>query len=269
MTNLTEHFPSRFLFPSRSSRAKLLVEANMRRYLRHRLLFLTGFLEPFFFLLSIGVGVGGLIGEISVQGEMVRYAVFVAPGLLATSAMNGAMIDSVFNVFFKLKITHTYEAVLATPMTTTDIVRGEVRWAMTRGTIYSAAFIVILIALGDTMSWMVIFCLPVCLLLSYSFAAMGVAATSYMRTWQDFDLVVLVQMPMFLFSGVFFPLSAYPPWLRDIVAVTPLYQGVAACRDFSLGHVRISLLFHVLYLAVVAGVGLVIATKKMTKTLAP
>jgi lipooligosaccharide transport system permease protein len=193
----------------------------------------------------------------------------VAPGLLATSAMNGAMIDSVFNVFFKLKITHSYEGVLATPMSTNDIARGEVGWAMTRGTIYSAAFIVVMVALGDARSWMVILCLPICLLLSCAFAAVGVAATSFMRTWQDFDIVALITVPMFLFSGVFFPISSYPTWLRDVVALTPLYQGVALCRGLSLGHLGWSMLANISYLALLAAAGLWVAARRLTTLLSP
>ncbi len=261
--------PTRLIPPSRGLRGRLLLEANMRRYVRHWLLLVTGFLEPLLFLLSIGVGLGGLIGDVHVDGMAVPYAAFVAPGLLATSAMNGAMIDSVFNLFFKLKITHSYDAILATPLSTTDVVVGEVGWAIARGTLYAATFIVVMVALGDASSWMVIGCLPACMLLSGSLAAIGAAATSYMRTWQDFDLVTLVQMPMFLFAGVFFPIAAYPTWLRTIVVLTPLYQGVALCRGLSLGHLAPSMLLNVVYLIVLGALGMAVAIRRLTVLLVP
>jgi len=261
--------PTRLLFPGGGGRGRLLVEANFRRYMRHWLLLVTGFAEPLLFLLSIGIGLGGLIGGIKVGGETIAYAAFVAPGLLATSAMNGAMIDSVFNIYFKLNITHSYNAILATPLSTVDVALGEIGWAVVRGTLYSSMFIAVMVALGDVRSWMVIACLPACMLLSGSLAAIGMAATTFMRTWQDFDLVTLVQMPMFLFAGVFFPVSAYPPWLHLIVVATPLYQGVALCRGLSLGHLEVSMLANIAYLVVLGAIGLRITTRRLARLLAP
>jgi lipooligosaccharide transport system permease protein len=263
-----ETLPLRIL-PVSARRARLLTEANMRRYLRRWVLFATGFVEPLLFLLSIGIGLGGLVGGVDVGGQHVAYAAFVAPGLLANSAMTGAMIDSVFNVFFKLKITHSYDAVLATPLDPADVAGGEVLWAVVRGSIYSAAFIAVMVALGDASSPWVIACLPACMLLSASLASVGLAATSYMRTWQDFDLVTLVQMPMFLFAGVFYPITAYPTWLRGIVAATPLYQGVALCRGFALGHLSWSMALDVAYLVVLGVVGMVIAVRRLASLLVP
>ena len=260
--------PTRIV-PMSARRARLLTEANMRRYLRHWVLFATGFVEPLLFLLSIGIGLGGLVGGVEVGGERIPYAAFVAPGLLANSAMTGAMIDSVFNVFFKLKITHSYDAVLATPLDPADVAGGEVLWAAVRGSIYSAAFIVVMVALGDARSPWIIACLPACMLLSASLASVGIAATSFMRTWQDFDLITLVQMPMFLFAGVFYPITAYPAWLRGIVAATPLYQGVALCRGFSLGHLSWSMGLNAVYLAILGVVGLTIAVRRLSSLLVP
>ena len=213
MNRLATPLPSRLLPPLGSRRALLLLERNARLYLRHRVLFLTGVVEPLLFLLSIGIGLGGLVGPIRVGDTEVPYAAFVAPALLATSAMNGAMIDSIFNLFFKLKITHLYDSVLATPLDANDVALGEIGWAVVRGLFYAATFVAIMAALGDVRSWMVVFCLPASVLLSAAFAAVGMAATTHMRSWQDFDMVSLVFMPLFLFSGTFYPISAYPSWL--------------------------------------------------------
>jgi len=255
--------------PRSTVRVVLLVRANMQRYFKHRLLFVTGFLEPFLFLLSIGIGVGGLVGGIHVEGETIPYAIFVAPGLMATSAMNGAMIDSIFNVYFKLRISHSYDAVLATPMSPTDLALGEIGWSIVRVGIYSVAFLIVMAGLGDVHSWMVIFCLPAAMLVSASFSAVGIAATTYMRTWQDFDLVMMIQMPMFLFSGVFFPLTVYPGWLQLVVSLTPLYQGVALCRDFALGHLHLWMLFNVAYLLIMGAIGLRITIRRLAILLLP
>jgi lipooligosaccharide transport system permease protein len=252
-----------------SRRAILLVERNVRLYIRHWVLFISGVAEPLLFLLSIGIGLGGLVGAIRVGDETVPYATFVAPALLAASSMNGAMIDSIFNVYFKLRITHSYEAVLATPLDTGDLALGELTWAVVRGVIYASTFLVIMAALGDAGSWLVIFCLLSSMLLSASFAAVGMAATTFMRTWQDFDLVALFFIPLFLFSGTFYPVSAYPTWVADLVRVTPLYQGVQINRALSLDQMHVGLLVNVAYLVAVAFVGFWITSRRLARLLLP
>jgi lipooligosaccharide transport system permease protein len=252
-----------------SRRALLLVERNARLYIRHWVLFASGVAEPLLFLLSIGIGLGGLVGPIRVGDVTVPYATFVAPALLAASSMNGAMIDAIFNVFFKLRITHSYDAVLATPLDTGDVALGELTWAVTRGVFYAATFLVIMAALGDTRSWLVVFCLLTSMLLSASFAAVGMAATTFMRSWQDFDFVALFFIPLFLFSGTFYPVDAYPRWLADLVRVTPLYQGVQINRALSLDQLHLGLLVNVAYLLVVAVVGFWVTSRRLSRLLLP
>ena len=159
------------------------------------------------------------------------YTAFVAPGLLASSAMNGAMIDSTFNIFFKLKIAKTYDAMLATPLGVGDVALGELSWCVLRGALYSGAFLAIMAAAGLRRSRRG----PSCagrrrVLISLAFAAAGMAGTTYMRSWQDFDMVSLAFIPLFLFSATFYPLTVYPGWLQAVVRCTPLYQGVVLVR---------------------------------------
>ena len=130
MTFLTRIAPP-MIFGSR--RAALLVERNIYVYRRTLLVIFSGFFEPLFYLLSIGLGIGGLIGTIpGPDGRPIPYELFVAPALLATSAMNGAIYDSTFNVFFKLNYEKTYDAVLATPLGVGDVALGEIAWALIR-----------------------------------------------------------------------------------------------------------------------------------------
>ena len=159
-------------------------------------------LEPVFYLLSIGVGVGELVGDFTLpDGSQVGYVEFVAPAMLAASAMNGAIFDSTYNIFFRLKYEKLYDAMLATPMRPTDIARGEVTWALLRGAIYSAAFIVIMVVMGLVHSWWMVLALPATLLIGYAFAGAGMALTTWMRSWQDFEYIQLAILPMFLFSA--------------------------------------------------------------------
>src|SRR6185437_15018846 len=230
---------------------------------------LSGFFEPFFYLLSIGVGLNQLVGTVTVDGRTLTYAAFVAPGLLASSAMNGALFDSTFNVFFKLKIARTYDAILSTPLGPRDVALGELCWSLLRGGLYSAAFLCVMAGLGYATSPWVVLCLPGALLISFGFAAVGMAATTFMRSWQDFDLVSLAIIPFFLFSATFYPLSVYPGWLQVVVRCTPLYQGVALLRGFDLGAFSWSLLGHAVYLAVMGVVGLAVVTRRLGRLLLP
>jgi lipooligosaccharide transport system permease protein len=244
-----------------------LVERNARAYRHTWLILASGFFEPLFYLLSIGVGIGHLVGSVIVNGHAVSFTSFVAPALLATSAMNGAIFDSTFNIFFKLKYAKVYDAVLATPMRTGDVAMGEIGWALIRGGLYACAFIVIMLAMGLVHSIWAVFAIPVALLIGFAFAGAGMAATTFMRSWQDFEYVTLTTLPMFLFSATFYPISVYPRAIQIVVDCTPLYQGIALLRGLTLGYVGPSLLWHVLYLAVMGTVGLAIAGRRMGRLL--
>jgi lipooligosaccharide transport system permease protein len=245
-----------------------LVERNALAYRRMWAVFAAGLVEPVLYLLSIGIGVGQLVGDVATAGgSEVPYDVFVAPGLLAAAAMNGAVFDTTFNFFVKFKYLRTYDAVLATPMRVRDVALGEVGWALLRGPIYSAAFLGTMVALGLVRSWWAVLALPVTVLIGAAFASAGLAATTFMRSFVDFDLVQLVIVPLFLFSATFFPLARYPGPLQVVVQVTPLYQGVDLCRSLVLGDLRWVLLLRVLYLAAITAVSIAIASRRLTRLL--
>jgi lipooligosaccharide transport system permease protein len=244
-----------------------LIERNARAYRHTWLVLASGFFEPLFYLLSIGVGIGHLVGGVTVDGHAVSYTSFVAPALLATSAMNGAIFDSTFNIFFKLKYARVYDAVLATPMRTGDVAMGEIGWALIRGGLYACAFIVIMLAMGLIHSAWAVFAIPVALLIGFAFAGAGMAATTFIRSWQDFEYVTLTTLPMFLFSATFYPISVYPRAIQIVVDCTPLYQGIALLRGLTLGYVGPGLLWHVLYLAIMGTTGLAIAGRRMSRLL--
>jgi lipooligosaccharide transport system permease protein len=246
-----------------------VVERDVLAYRRQWIIFLTGFAEPFLYLLSIGVGVGFLVGGVSFGGETVDYEVFVAPGLLAAAAMNGAVFDTTFNFFFKFKYARSFDAMLATPLRTTDVALGELSWALIRGSIYAAAFLATMVLFGLVESWWAIFALPAAMLIGFAFAGAGMAATTLMRSFVDFDYVNLTIITLFLFSGTFFPLSRYPTALQWIVQVSPLYQGVALERALTLGHFDWGLPFHIAYLAAMGILGVRIAGARLRRLLQP
>ncbi|PRY36219.1 ABC transporter permease [Umezawaea tangerina] len=247
-----------------AGRARVLVERSFLVYRRAWLSFVSGFFEPLFFLLSLGYGFGRLVTEVEGPGgHLLSYPVFVAPALLAASAMNGAVFDATYNIFFKFKYAKLYDAMLATPLGPLDIAVGEISWALLRGGMYSAAFLSVMLGMGLVTSAWALLALPACLVVAFAFAAVGMAATTFMRSWQDFDLVQLVVLPLFLFSTTFYPLSVYPSAVRTVVTWTPLYHAVELLRGLTTGVPSWSMLGDLVYFAVMAAVGLVIAARRL------
>jgi lipooligosaccharide transport system permease protein len=245
-----------------------LVERHARAYRRIWLLFISGVFEPLFYLLSVGLGLGVLVGKVpGPGGQLIPYRAFVAPGLLAVSSMNGAMYDSTFNVFFRLKYAKLYDAVLATPMRPAQVALGEIGWALIRGSIYAVAFTLVMLALGLVHSAWAVLDVPVAVLIGFGFAALGMTGTTYMKSWQDFDYVLLASMPLFLFSATFYPLSVYPRLLQVVIECTPLYQGVVLLRDLTLGVVGPDLLWRAGYLAALGLAGLWASGRRIAKLL--
>jgi lipooligosaccharide transport system permease protein len=257
---------ARLLLPAGSyagrSHALLLRSATASR--RTWLAFISGFFEPTFYLLALGQGMGSLVGQVDGPGGVpISYAAFIAPGLLAASAMNGAVFDSTYNVFFKLKYARLYDAMLATPLGPIDIALGEIGWALIRGGIYALGFLTVLAGFGLLISPWALLALPAALVVAFAFAAVGMAATSFMRSWQDFDLVTLVILPMFLFSTTFYPLAVYPRWLQVLVECLPLYHAVELMRGLTTGVVGVGLLGHLAYFAVMIVLGVAVATRRL------
>ncbi|MGH3455023.1 MAG: ABC transporter permease [Nocardioidaceae bacterium] len=245
-----------------------LVERNFLVYKRAWIVFLTGFLEPVLYLFSIGIGVADLVDTFELpDGTRVGYTEFVAPALLAAAAMQGALFDATYNIFFRMKYAKLYDAVLATPLRPWDVATGEVTWALLRGTAYSAMFVIVMVAMGLTSSWWTVLALPAAILIGYAFAGAGMALTTWMKSWQDFEYIQLVVVPMFLFSGTFYPLDTYPTGLQWIVQATPLYQGVVLCRGFATGSVGWELLIAVGYLVAMGTLGMYVASRRLAKLL--
>lgn len=245
-----------------SGRAHRMIERSLYVNKMSWMIIVSGFFEPLFYLFSIRIGFGSLIGDVKFAGRSIEYAEFVAPALMASSAMNGAVYDSTMNIYFKLRHARLYDGVLATPMSSRDVAVGEIGWALTRGTLYSIVFLGCLLALGLTSSWTVVLAVPACLLLGAAFASVGMAATTFMRSWEDFDWVQTIVLPLFLFSATFYPLSSYGDW-GWLVQISPLYHGVSLVRAASLGIASWGIVVHVVYLASLTVVGLTIAARRI------
>src|ERR1700744_1148330 len=245
-----------------------LIERHTRVYRHSWLVVASGIFAPLFYLLSGGLGLGVLVGKApGPAGHLIPYREFVAPGLLAVSSMNGAMYDSTFNIFFRLKYAKLHDAILATPRRPAQVALGEIGWALIRGSIYAVAFMFVMLALGLVHSPWAVLDVPVAVLIGFAFAAIGMTGTTYMKSWQDFDYVILASMPLFLFSTTFYPLGVYPRVVQVIVECTPLYQGVVLLRGLTAGLLGPDLLWRAAYLALLGLAGLYASGRRIGKLL--
>ncbi len=241
------------------TRGHLLFERNLMVYRRAWMTIFSGFFEPLFYLLSLGFGLGHFVGTF----HGVSYASYIAPALLASAAMNGAVYDATTNVFWKLRYGRVYDSILSTPLGPIDVAIGETAWAQFRGGLYATGFVVTAAALGLMHSWWAVLALPAAMVVGFGFAGVGIGASTFLRSWQDFELVQIVLLPMFLFSATFFPISVYPPAIQWFVRISPLYNGITLIRSLTLGTVSPLNLLNAAYLIVLGVIGIAVARRRM------
>lgn len=214
-----------------------VLEYWLRRYRRTwRGSAVTGLLAPVLFLAGMGLGLGGLVQAGAGTVDGLRYIDFLAPGLLAATAMQTAIAESTWPVMAAIKWVRTYYAMLSTPIRVGDILFGHLAYIACRLTLGACAFLLAAGLFGVWSSPLVLLAVPAAVLTGLSFAApvMGLAAS--IDSDAGFALVYrLGVIPLFLFSGTFFPVSQLPGWMQGIAVVTPLYHGAALCRALGTG----------------------------------
>jgi lipooligosaccharide transport system permease protein len=251
-----------------AGRVSAIVERSALVYRRAWLVFVSGVFEPLFYLLAFQVGFGTLVEEVAGPGgQVLTYVAFVAPALMAASAMNGAVFDATFSVYFKFRWSKLYDSMLATPVGPLDIALGEITWAALRGGLYSIAFLGVMVVMGLVTSPWAVLLVPVAVLIAFAFAAVGMACATFLRSTSQFEYIQLVITPMFLFSTTFYPLAVYPEPLRLVVQCLPLYHGVELMRGLSIGVLDLTMLGHSAYLLALAAIGLFATTRRMGKLL--
>ncbi|MCR6688535.1 ABC transporter permease [Cellulomonas sp.] len=224
----------------------------------------SGFFEPVFYLLAMGWGLGSFIGDVTLEsGRTVPYAAYIAPALLAVSAMNGAIYDSTWNVFFKMHFGRLYDAMLATSIGPLDVALGEILYALLRGGVYAIGFMSVMQVLGLNLSWTAVLAIPAVLLIAFGFASVGMAVTSYMKTFQQMDWITFAMLPMFLFSATFYPLSVYSEPIQWVIKALPLWHAVELVRGLTTGVVGLGMLVHVAYFLAMIGAGVAFTTTRL------
>lgn len=208
-------------------------------------------LEPILYLLAFGAGIGALVHEVPYRGEMIRYTAFIAPGLLATQVMFQAFFENTYNTFVRMYYQKTFDAIITTPLSVEDVMAGELLWGATKGTIGCAVMMLAVSAFGLLHYPHVLVILPFSFLAGLVFAGMGLCFTGIVPSIDSFNFpTFLFVMPMFLFSGTFFPLDVLPGWAQGLAQALPLTHVVNVMREAALGRLPPDLLWDVLYLAV-------------------
>ncbi|YCH09905.1 ABC transporter permease [Arthrobacter sp. alpha11c] len=228
------------------------------------LVLLSGFFEPVLFLLAMGVGMGSIVGTVQGPGgEDISYAAYIAPALLAVSAMNGAIYDSTWNVFFKMNFAKLYQGMLYTSLGPLDVAMGEIFLALLRGLLYATGFTAVMGVMGLITSWWAILVIPASVLIAFGFASFGMGITSFMKTFQQMDWINFFLLPMFLFSATFYPLSVYPQVIQWFIQAMPLWHGVELLRQISVGSFSPATAIHVGYYLVMIALGIMLTTGRL------
>ncbi|MFM6968729.1 MAG: ABC transporter permease [Microbacteriaceae bacterium] len=243
---------------------RAVIERGFRVMMKNNyLVIISGFFEPVFYLLSMGIGLGAIVGNIDVNGTSVAYGAFIAPALLAVSAMNGAIYDSTWNVFFKLNFGKLYQTMLLTSLGPLDVAIGEITMALLRGGMYAFGFLIVMQIMGLIMSPLAMLAIPAVLLIAAGFASIGMAFTSYMKTFQQMDWLPMFMLPMFMFSATFYPITIYPEPIQIMVECFPLWHGVEMIRGLTTGVITPMFGVHVLYYVVMLVLGVVIVSRRL------
>ncbi len=228
-------------------------------------------LTPLGFLAAMGLGLGSIVDNGSGAATLggVSYLDFIAPGLLAASIMQQASFESSYPVLGAIKWAKQYHAQLATPLRVRDALTGHLLWVAIRLSISAGVFLVVMGLFATLHSWWAVLCLPAAVLTGMAFVPGIFAYAATLDTDSGFALLFrVVIMPMFLFSGTFFPVSQLPDWLEPVAYAVPLWHGVDLCRDLALGTVSLlPALGHVGYLLLWAGAGYAVALRTFTRRL--
>ncbi|WP_271394910.1 ABC transporter permease [Neomicrococcus lactis] len=225
---------------------------------------ISGFVEPVLYLLSMGIGLGSIVGDVTGPGgHSMSYAAYIAPALLAVSAMNGAIYDSTMNVFFKMNYAKLYQNMLYTSLGPLDVAIGEIFLALLRGFMYATGFTIIMWFMGLITHPAGLLMVPAAVLIAFGFASIGMGITSYLKTFQQLDWITFVMLPMFLFSATFYPLSVYPQAIQWFIQAMPLWHGVELLRQLSIGYFTPGMLVHVGYFVVMIVVGVTLTTRRL------
>jgi lipooligosaccharide transport system permease protein len=230
--------------------------------------FLPPVLEPIFYLLAFGAGLGYLVGRLNFEGRLISYAAFIAPGVLAINIMQNAFFETTYASYVRMYYQKTFDALMATPLTVEEVILGEMAWGASRSLMATALMMVILTFFGLLSYPWSLGILLVSLLGGVAFGSVGMCFTALMPNIEAFNLpVFLFVTPMFLFSGTFFPLDQLPFWARILAWVFPLTHVVDLTRALALHMLSLQQLWNLLYLLIFCLITLPLSLRLMVRRL--
>lgn len=230
--------------------------------------FIPPLLEPLLYLFAFGIGLGGLIKVVPYEGIQVSYLKFIAPGLIATTIMNHGFFETTYASFVRMYFQKTYDAILSTPLTIEDVVFGELIWGATKSLFAGSIMFVVTLAFGLVSLPAALWILPIAFIAGMTFSSIGMCFTGIVKNIEMFNFpVFLFITPMFLFSGVFFPLSALPGWAQYVAWCLPLTFLVSAVRSLAIGHFTLHGFGLILALALMAALCSFLSIAMMKKRL--
>jgi len=231
----------------------------------------VSFLSPLLFLAAMGFGLGSLIARGPVRTvDGVSYLAFLAPGLLAATAMQIGYVETTYPIMARIQWLRTYDGMLATPIGVLDVLAGEFGWLALRLALGSGVFFLVMLIFGTVHSGLALLAIVVAVLTGLAFAAPILAFTATQRTDNSFALLGrLLITPLYLLGGVFFPIHQLPQLIQGIAWLTPLAHGVALARGLAVGGAVPGAGIHLAVLLVYAAIGIVAARITLPRRLAP
>ncbi|MFZ5997795.1 MAG: ABC transporter permease [Nitrospirota bacterium] len=209
--------------------------------------FALNFVEPILYLTALGLGLGAFVSEI----KGMPYINFIAPGIIASSSMFAAIYECTYGTFVRMAFQKTFDAILATPVGIDDLIAGEMMWGATKSILYGTTIIIVISLFGLVASPLIVLVIPLLFVTGLIFAEISLIFVAKVPGIDSFNyFYTLFMTPMFLFSGIFFPIDTLPPAVAKIAFFTPLYHLVNICRAFALGNIA---LWDIVWVLVVAG----------------
>ena len=211
--------------------------------------FIPPLLEPLLYLFAFGIGLGQLVKDVPYNGAQISYLKFIAPGLIATAVMNHGFFETTYASFVRMYFQKTYDAILSTPLTIEDVVMAEIIWGATKALFAGCIMFVVTLLFGLLSLPAALWIIPITFLSGITFSAIGMCFTAVVKNIEMFNFpVFLFITPMFLFGGVFFPLSGLPGWAQGVAWCLPLTFLVASMRSLALGSFSIAVIWQLLVL---------------------
>ncbi len=238
------------LYPDISLRLFRVWQRNLIVYMQSwKVRSLPPLLEPIFYLVAFGVGLGSLVGGVRYAGEEISYTRFIAPALIAITVMNNAFFENSYASFVRMYYQKTFDAMMTTPLTVQEIIAGEILWGATKAVIATAIMMAAISVFGLISFPEGLLLLPIAFLGGLAFGGAGMICTALVPNIEIFNLpIFLFITPMFLFGGTFFPLESLPDWGRTTAVFLPLTHLVNLSRSSAIGRSDASVITGLAYL---------------------